>query len=475
MTEPTAIAIRRQILDIDLYGTESAGLALQHRLPGVCAEVMLPALESALARFDPGDAHLRVEQLAIDVSNTSLERLEADLAEAVERQVVDYFLRNPPPRSTPARPHPPEGILQQTVAETVDEALVAFLRTGRLPWPFHVPWGARLEQLVLDSWSTVDTNPAPPSRTRALLIEVLALPSARARLIKQFTADFVMTVLRSLSPQMAVTLEQAMRAAEEIEAPSTARATFSRRIREAALLTASAGANTPSEPDELVATAWRLFDSGERDDPTIAKFVQRHWPGATKQNEPLPLSEDGEAPQQMTSSSEVVSDEVFDGILVANAGIVLLHPFLPRFFEGLGVVVSDELVDPDRAVCLLHCLATGESIAPEHQLTVAKALCAVPLDEPVEAEVGMTTSEVEETTALLQAAIAHWEALLNTSPDALRAEFLTRAGQLSLDDEGDWLLRVETRAVDILLDQLPWGISMVKMPWMTRLMRVEWR
>ena len=54
-------------------------------------------------------------------------------------------------------------------------------------------------------------------------------------------------------------------------------------------------------------------------------------------------------------------------------------------------------------------------------------------------------------------------------------EFLTRAGQLSVDAEGDWLLRVEPRTVDILLDQLPWGISMIKLPWMSRLMRVEWR
>ena len=50
-----------------------------------------------------------------------------------------------------------------------------------------------------------------------------------------------------------------------------------------------------------------------------------------------------------------------------------------------------------------------------------------------------------------------------------------RPGMLAVDADGDWLLRVEARTVDILLDQLPWGVSLVKLPWMDRLLRVEWR
>ena len=99
----------------------------------------------------------------------------------------------------------------------------------------------------------------------------------------------------------------------------------------------------------------------------------------------------------------------------------------------------------------------------------------MPLDEPVEADVGLTDAETEEAIALLDAAIGHWEALRGTSPDALRGEFLMRPGMLAVDADGDWLLRVEARTVDILLDQLPWGISLVKLPWMDRLLRVEWR
>ena len=74
MAGTATITVRRQILDVELHGTESEGLALQRRLPGVCADVLWPALESAFAPGDPGDAHLVVERLAIDVSGISLDR-----------------------------------------------------------------------------------------------------------------------------------------------------------------------------------------------------------------------------------------------------------------------------------------------------------------------------------------------------------------------------------------------------------------
>jgi hypothetical protein len=161
--------------------------------------------------------------------------------------------------------------------------------------------------------------------------------------------------------------------------------------------------------------------------------------------------------------------------LADHAGLVLLHPFLPRFLEGLGVAAGERLVDTDRAVALLHHLATGDVVVPEQVTTVAKVLCGCPLEQPVDREPGLTREEIAEASALLRAAIAHWDALRSTSPEALRAEFLARPGVLSIEGDGDWVLRIEQRPVDILLEQLPWGMSMVRTPWMRRMLPVEWR
>jgi len=75
---------------------------------------------------------------------------------------------------------------------------------------------------------------------------------------------------------------------------------------------------------------------------------------------------------------------------------------------------------------------------------------------------------------LLQAVIGHWDALRNTTPDGLRGTFLTRPGKLSQRPDGDYLLQVESQSFDILLERLPWGIGVVKLPWMERMLWVEW-
>lgn len=163
------------------------------------------------------------------------------------------------------------------------------------------------------------------------------------------------------------------------------------------------------------------------------------------------------------------------GIHIENAGLVLLHPFLPRFFEALDIVAEDKLLQPERALCLLHFLTTGQLSVPEYDLVLPKILCNVPLLSPVESNVTLTATEQEEAVALLQAVVRHWEALRNTSPDGLRGTFLLRPGKVSLRDDGDWLLQVASKTCDILLDQLPWGISMTKLPWMESMIWVEWR
>ena len=81
----------------------------------------------------------------------------------------------------------------------------------------------------------------------------------------------------------------------------------------------------------------------------------------------------------------------------------------------------------------------------------------------------------EEAAAMLEAVIRHWEVLKNTSIDGLRSAFLNRPGKVTPREDGGWLLQVEASGVDILLDQLPWTVSMIKLPWMNTMMWVEWR
>ena len=40
--------------------------------------------------------------------------------------------------------------------------------------------------------------------------------------------------------------------------------------------------------------------------------------------------------------------------------------------------------------------------------------------------------------------------------------------------DGHWLLQVERATHDVLLDRVPWGLSIVRLPWMPRLLQVQW-
>lgn len=498
------VSIRRQVLQVDLQGGQADGLALQRRLPRFCADVLSPTLESALAAFDPGEAYLVLDRLDLELTVTSLAGFDAQLAEAVRRELAEHFRRHPPPAGGPVhgsvptdeatlwavgpadgvRGEPPEpsrrappgsaqrqGAAHRTVAEATEDALVTFLRTGALPWWFRLPPGRTLAQVVLDSWHPGRGAAHPGPVRRQSLLEALAVAPARLRLIRQFDRTFVGAVVSELSPQLAGVVADVL--ARLGPSPSALTERFVRVVHEAALESLATGAATLT-PDALSRAAWALADPVLRADAALIESLEQHWTGSTREPEASAAAA-AAARVQPPSAPAQTEAEAASGLLVDHAGVVLLHPFLPRFFAGLGVAEGDELVDPRRALCLLHHLVTGESTAPEHRLILAKALCGVPADEPVEADVGLSDDENAEATALLEAVTGHWEALRGSSPDALRVEFLQRPGVLRVTGDGDWLLRVESRTVDILLDQLPWGYSSFRLPWMHRLMRVEWR
>jgi hypothetical protein len=166
-----------------------------------------------------------------------------------------------------------------------------------------------------------------------------------------------------------------------------------------------------------------------------------------------------------------------EGIYLVNAGVVLLHPFLTQFFKNLQLLEKGNFKDissHQKALYLLHYLATENSKPQEHELLIAKVLCSWPLEEPVGNLVNLTQEELNESNELLLSAIQQWSILKSTSPDGLREGFLQRKGKLFRKND-TLVLQVERGPIDMLLDHLPWNLSIVKLPWMHDILKVEWR
>lgn len=166
------------------------------------------------------------------------------------------------------------------------------------------------------------------------------------------------------------------------------------------------------------------------------------------------------------------------GQMVHHAGLVLLHPYLPRFFEsthvkqaGAPALLAGEL---PRAAALLHLVATGDPEPFELDLDLIKLLIGLPLDAELPVSDGLVgPADREEVDGLLGAVVEHWSALKRTSVQGLRVSFLQRHGLLREDGQG-FRLQIEPAPFDMLLGQLPWGIAVVKLPWMTRPLFTDW-
>ncbi len=153
-----------------------------------------------------------------------------------------------------------------------------------------------------------------------------------------------------------------------------------------------------------------------------------------------------------------------------------MHSFLAGHFENLGLQRDGAFLDDEvreRAVHQLRFLATGEEEAPEPLLVLEKIMCGLTPDIPIARTVPLDERAKSEANVLLQAVIRHWGALKNASPDGLRETFLRREGRLERKDDG-WKRRVESRSYDLLLNRLPWSLSVVRLPWMSALVFVEW-
>ncbi|GFO54785.1 hypothetical protein GMSM_17920 [Geomonas sp. Red276] len=479
----TSHLIRHQRLEVEFDGTEEEGLVLQRTLQDLCWDSLNPAIERLLDRLVPPHLDVTVDRLEISTPPLSLAVLEHELIRSVTEALEKFLIHQ-------SRMAEDEIYLETTRQRSRHEALVEaflyFLVNGTLPWWFQLPEGKTLEQAVLDLWHQPGDEDLPHPAP-AMVLNALYSSNARGRLVRQFSPCFLDTLLSLVSPQTQRNLWEVMETVEKAGGAAEA-AMVRRRLWIVGFAAASAGLQLTVE--ELAREALTAHPP-RRGGYAMARALNKRWPEAkapsrTRRREVR--EEDVElatsrAPDDWRRSQRYLEsrdDEQFDvelreGIYVENAGIVLLHPFLPSLFRALDVATDGTLLHPERALSLMHFLVTGEASAFEYELFLFKLLCGLDdLSEPVEAY-ELSEKEREEGEKVLQAAIGHWAALRNTSPDALRGAFLLRPGKVTQLPDGDWLLRVQSEACDVMLDELPWTISAVRLPWMERMLWVEWR
>lgn len=176
---------------------------------------------------------------------------------------------------------------------------------------------------------------------------------------------------------------------------------------------------------------------------------------------------------------ESSQEDELEVTLVGNAGLCLLSPWFLRLFALLGYLDEERRNFKDtasriRAVFLLQYLVNPEEKDyREPELAFNRLLVALPAQVPLPKRVELTDEEKEMVDKMLASIKSNWSKMDGTSVNGFRQCFIQRDGRLEQQDE-KWLLTIESRAYDILLDTIPWAFRQIRFPWLKKYIQVSW-
>ncbi len=471
---------------------------------------LLPAIERAFDRLDPGDDLVCVPRLEIRLTvpagAAGQVRLRALLEESVARELSALVVGSGMSGAAPAAEWRTEG-------EDRFATLIRYLRRGTLPW---VAAGVRPPH------ETVRELRATARSERARLAPLVGRGAgARHEIFRllQLLGDEASTSLPLLAPNLSRRWSAALARLlgrdpeaigelhDELGPPA-----WHLRLAAAAALLAEARSADGSDRAGAIAVVRDAVSAGEYEvlepflrvclgedggrgkGPAPATLEPRSGAPAGQTTPPMPApprARDSTPEPPAAVSSPVSPPTTADSasapprvagandehpLAVANTGLILLHPYLERLFSATGIVAGRAIPDESRprAAALLHQLATGREEIHELELGLVKLLLGLdPEDSFPVAEGLLGPADLEECTALLAAVIQHWSALGRTSVAGLRTSFLQRDGLLRRVEAG-WALHVDPAGFDVLLAHLPWSVSVVRLPWMPEPVYTEW-
>lgn len=217
----------------------------------------------------------------------------------------------------------------------------------------------------------------------------------------------------------------------------------------------------------------------------MAKCDKGNWdigPGDEGTGGSVKVDKNAIAPGVRVYGSHLGTEQYRDlkHIPISNAGLVILFPFLPMLFMRLNMLSQDRRdfnsnESKVRAIFILqHLMASEDREYDEKDLFLNRLLINYPFNEPLPKRMELNQDELNTIDSLLEAAKTNWEKMRNTSMRGFQEAFLRRAGFIE-KTEREWVLTVEERAFDILLDSIPWSYKLVRLPWMENILKVNWR
>jgi len=492
-TRPNRHRIQRQIVELTI-GAPAEGPAAHQALAGPFWDRAVPELEQVFDRAAGPDELLLIDRLELDLGaigggewpSEFGRRLVAELT----RALAQYTAVSEPGEDWRGHRGPAEAWRQ----------FLFFLAHGHLPWWASAP-AERWNHVLLDAsdadWNTLRETVSSDPRARSRLVYSVNDELLERAIVRWSGVLEAARVLELLTPKRlaADTRRQWRRgfwilvldwvAAGGLAPPRAG----PHLVRELMMLRDMCGADT-AQPYPFKAPPDDASQRGART-PAVDRDLPEPWRGWYLSQDAAPFERpvterpsgtderNGRAPGESlpparppAKSRREVEDEA---IYLPGAGVILVHPFLEQLFRERGLLERRSFRSLEaryRAVHLIGFLTFGRLDLPEYELVLAKVLCGVELEEPLE-PARLDEDDVAACDALLRALLEHWTALRSSSPHWLREQFFLREGKLERADSG-WLLTIERHTQDVLLARLPWGFGVIAPPWLKTQIFVRW-
>jgi len=410
---------------------------------------MIPAMEQILDELSDEQTVISISKLEIDLGKINLND-EAAILEKWKQELRGKIAH--------IHTHTDAHVQVTPTATSIWEVFVNYLENGYLSWNYSRRSLKKLEEELLGAKLEYSEN------QWIRLFELLRNDKVFLRFNEQFSDDFFVYVFNKILDK------NIFEKLASIEFQSWIQSIFAEKntSREIKLAIVE-GLNQSFEQLFFIDKKQNNIDENINEINISEKNDEKnaHSTEADKVEQLL---------EELNKQTSEATETELEAIYLNYAGIILLHPFLNTFFKELKLVENKQFINEtaqERAVHLLYFLATGLTEPEEPDTVIFKFLCGLDMNFPIKKHLELSKKETAEAEQLLQSAIKHWEKLKNTSTDGLRQGFLQREGKLFYQNN-KWQLIVEQRGIDVLLDYLPWGLSMVKLPWREDILHVTW-
>ncbi|HEX6426256.1 MAG TPA: contractile injection system tape measure protein [Niastella sp.] len=463
--------ILKQVIDLQYHG-QADGFELQRQVSDWCHRHLIPHIEDQLGRLRTKGKVYKIDKLEIDVQIDSAGNWMA----GATAQIVQKLYNQVEQEIQKCQDDP--ALNPVTYPQLFVEAFIYFLQHGHLPWwspvTTHHVWHEELENLLITGFG---------EKAKAQLLQLLKQHDVQQRVLYQVPDELFIKLMVQINGGIEKDITNLINDIKNLVKDAEERKTVLTLFRQSAMAFIYE-VNSQQFAEHVYAHFVHQLsarghlqhipiNNGKYNTTALKKALEQQHAGTSGYEKEGKEIKKGKEKDNAFSIAKGASSVKQEGIYIQNAGLVITAPFLPALFKKLALFDGDAIRDINRAVYLVQYMASGRERVAEFELGMAKILCGIESDTPVDTHMRLTKEEKHEMNDLLASAIEYWEILKDTTPEGLRQSFLQRPGKLQFV-RNEWLLQVEQKPWDVLLQHLPWNISMMKLPWMPHMLKTEW-